>query len=147
MINLLLVLISFLFMEFVAWFSHKYIMHGFLWSFHKDHHIKTEESKSFFEKNDLFFLMYAIPAIILIILGVTLHFISFVAIGAGITLYGFTYFFIHDVIIHHRLPIRLNIRRLYFSALIRAHEAHHYGSNVTDFKNYGLLLFPRRFLK
>ena len=29
---------TFLFMEFMAWFSHKYIMHGFLWSLHKDHH-------------------------------------------------------------------------------------------------------------
>ena len=35
-----IVLLTFVFMEFVAWFSHKYIMHGFLWSLHKDHHIK-----------------------------------------------------------------------------------------------------------
>ena len=27
-------------MEFVAWFAHKYIMHGFLWSLHKDHHVR-----------------------------------------------------------------------------------------------------------
>jgi len=25
-------------MEFVAWFAHKYIMHGPLWSWHEDHH-------------------------------------------------------------------------------------------------------------
>jgi len=25
-------------MEFVAWFTHKHIMHGFLWNLHKDHH-------------------------------------------------------------------------------------------------------------
>ena len=27
-------------MEFMAWFTHKYIMHGFLWVLHKDHHKK-----------------------------------------------------------------------------------------------------------
>jgi len=34
----LIVLGAFLFMEFVAWFTHKYVMHGFLWVLHKDHH-------------------------------------------------------------------------------------------------------------
>ena len=67
--NLVFLLAAFLFMEFVAWFSHKYIMHGFLWSLHKDHHIKTNQNDSLFEKNDLFFLIYAIPAMILIIAG------------------------------------------------------------------------------
>ena len=41
----------------VAWFSHKYIMHGFLWSLHKDHHHKDHDSH--FERNDAFFLFYA----------------------------------------------------------------------------------------
>ncbi len=52
------VLVTFIFMEFMAWFSHKYIMHGFLWSLHKDHHIK--DHKSWFERNDLFFIFYAL---------------------------------------------------------------------------------------
>jgi beta-carotene 3-hydroxylase len=132
-------------MEFVAWFSHKYIMHGFLWSWHKDHHIKPEKEKSLFEKNDLFFLIYALPAMILIITGLFLNYYYFIAIGAGITLYGFTYFMIHDVMIHHRIPISLKINNWYFSALVRAHHAHHYGKNTKDFKNYGLLIFPLRF--
>ena len=25
-------------MEFMAWFTHKYVMHGFLWNLHFDHH-------------------------------------------------------------------------------------------------------------
>ena len=28
----------------MAWFSHKYIMHGFLWNLHKDHHVKNKKS-------------------------------------------------------------------------------------------------------
>ena len=36
--NILIVLATFLFMEFMAWFAHKFVMHGFLWYLHKDHH-------------------------------------------------------------------------------------------------------------
>jgi beta-carotene 3-hydroxylase len=45
-------------MEFMAWFTHKYIMHGFLWSLHKDHHHKDHDS--WFERNDAFFIFYAV---------------------------------------------------------------------------------------
>jgi beta-carotene 3-hydroxylase len=134
-------------MEFVAWFSHKYIMHGFAWAYHKDHHIKPEKNQSFFEKNDIFFLIYALPAIVLIILGLVGNYSLLIAIGAGITLYGFTYFSIHDVIIHHRIPVKISIKKGYLHALIQAHEAHHTGKNVKDFSNFGLLIFPRRFFK
>ena len=63
---ILILVCTFLFMEFVAWFSHKYIMHGFLWSWHRDHHKK--DHNSWFEKNDLFFLVYAIPSMLFVIL-------------------------------------------------------------------------------
>ncbi len=105
---------AFCFMEFVAWPNHKYLMHGRMWEWHKDHHHrdskKTEmplntESKHF-EKNDRFFIIYATPAIILMIVGFTLSFISLITLGIGITAYGMTYFLIHDLIIHHRLRLR-----------------------------------------
>lgn len=35
-----LVLVSFAGMEFIAWASHKYLMHGILWPMHRDHHQK-----------------------------------------------------------------------------------------------------------
>ena len=49
-------------MEFMAWFTHKYIMHGFLWYLHEDHHKKDHDS--WFERNDTFFLFYARAIII-----------------------------------------------------------------------------------
>lgn len=156
MINIILLVAAFLFMEFVAWSNHKYVMHGFLWKWHKDHHIKDKHSivpqkveESRFEKNDLFFLIYAIPAIILIIVGLGFNVSALVYIGAGITLYGFTYFVIHDVIIHKRLniPFLHKNHSHYIKAVLRAHSAHHWGRNVRDFKNYGLLIFPKRFFK
>ena len=59
---ILIFLVTFSIMEFMAWFTHKYIMHGFLWSLHKDHHKKDHES--WFERNDAFFLFYAIVSIV-----------------------------------------------------------------------------------
>jgi beta-carotene 3-hydroxylase len=57
---------TFLFMEGVAWFTHKYIMHGILWSWHRSHH-KVHNHK--LERNDLFALVFSIPSISLIVIG------------------------------------------------------------------------------
>lgn len=153
MINLLLGILAFCFMEFVAWFSHKYIMHGFLWKWHKDHHIndhtkKQDEVNKQFEKNDLFFLIYAAPAIVLLIIGLFNHIPELISLGIGITVYGFTYFTIHDVAIHQRLPLTFLSRskNKYFNALITAHKGHHKPRNKSEFDSYGMLLFPLRYL-
>ena len=69
-------------MEFMAWFSHKYIMHGFLWVLHKDHHRKNH--KSWFEKNDLFFIFYALVSFIFVILWGEYNFWPGLPIGIGI---------------------------------------------------------------
>ena len=47
-------------MEGVAWASHKYIMHGFGWAWHRDHH---EPHDGMLEKNDLFALVGAAMSI------------------------------------------------------------------------------------
>jgi len=155
-IYLLLLIASYLFMEFVAWFSHKYIMHGFLWKWHADHHrkdhitarpLQTEDKK--FEKNDLFFIVFALPGIILMIVGITTFNLAFIFMSTGITLYGLTYFLIHDVIIHRRINILNNIaeRNRYLKAMIKAHMAHHHPKNKEDFNNFGLLVFHPRYFK
>jgi beta-carotene 3-hydroxylase len=156
MINILLLITAYFFMEFVAWSNHKYVMHGFLWKWHKDHHrkdhqsslpLKTEDKR--FEKNDLFFLVYAIPAILLMIVGFSFNYLSLVFISIGITLYGLTYFIIHDIIIHKRLniPFLNNSRNRFIRAIIKAHTAHHWPKSKSDFHNFGLLIFPIRFFK
>ncbi len=63
---ILIFLITFSIMEFMAWFTHKYIMHGFLWSLHKDHHKKDHDS--WFERNDAFFIFYAVVSMSFIML-------------------------------------------------------------------------------
>lgn len=136
---------SFAFMEFVAWSNHKYIMHGFLWSLHKDHHLTDIAGKPVLQKNDWFFLIYAIPAIILLILGLSSANPYMISAGAGITLYGLTYFILHDVVYHKRLPLFRNPKSSYVKAIIRAHDAHHRPKNRNDFNNFGLLVFSKRY--
>ena len=65
--NITITALVFLAMEGVAWMTHKYVMHGLLWNLHEDHHKKNPTS--FFEKNDYFFLIFAIPGIILLATG------------------------------------------------------------------------------
>ena len=155
MVNILLFILAFFFMEFVAWWSHKYIMHGFLLKWHIDHHRKdhmqnlpTETENKHFEKNDRFFIVFALPAIILLVVG-TLNTLTYlIFIGVGISFYGLCYFIIHDIIIHRRIKILSGFKHnFYIKAVLRAHEAHHKPKNNEDFDNFGLLIFPRRFLK
>jgi beta-carotene 3-hydroxylase len=145
--NIIAFFTGYIIMEFVAWFSHKYIMHGFLWVLHRDHHIRNEKNNSFFQRNDYFFIIFALPAMILIPSGLASGHIALFWAGLGITLYGFTYFLIHEVIIHHRIPHNLNITNRYMSSLIKAHLAHHSPRNKTEFMSFGLLVFPLRFMK
>lgn len=143
----ILIAVSFLIMEFVAWSNHKYVMHGFLWSLHRDHHLTDIASRPVLQKNDLFFIIYALPAIVLIIAGLSSGNNYLTAVGGGITLYGFTYFILHDVVIHRRLPILRTLSNSYIRALVRAHEGHHKPTDLNDFRCYGLLVFPLRYFK
>lgn len=155
MANILLLILSFFLMEFVAWWSRKYVMHGLLWKWHADDHRKDITDKlpqrtenKHFEKNDLFFIVFALPAIILLITGVLITSSYLIYIGIGISLYGLCYFIIHDIIIHQRISIFKNASHIFFiKPMIKAHLAHHKPKNKKDFDNYGLLIFPNRFLK
>ncbi|ARM75586.1 sterol desaturase family protein [Acidianus manzaensis] len=115
---------SFIGMEFLARIMHKYLMHGFLWKLHEDHH-KNEQKE--LEKNDLFGLIFAIIAIILIFKGLFSSNYVFLSIGLGMTGYGIAYFFIHDMIIHNRhLHLRSwGLRHEPFRTLILTHDVHH----------------------
>ena len=143
-------------MEFVAWSTHKYVMHGFLWKWHKDHHrldgnkYKSEiaEEKRF-EKNDLFFLVFALPAVILMITGLTFSYYQLFMSALASPYMDLPICMIHDIIIHKRIkiPFLQNNQNFLIKAILKAHMAHHMPKTRDDFHNYGLLIFPWRFLK
>jgi beta-carotene 3-hydroxylase len=134
-------------MEFTAWFAHKYIMHGFLWIWHEDHHKPHHEKEGFFEKNDLFFLVFAIPSSICYMVGLsTVHF-WLLFIGIGISIYGMIYFLIHDVYIHQRFRWFRQLDSRYSKGILRAHGAHHAKSTKEDCESFGLLVVDSKFFK
>jgi beta-carotene 3-hydroxylase len=135
---------TFILTEFSAWANHKYIMHGLMWYFHSDHHKKNH--KSWFERNDVFFLMYAIPSWLLIMFGMMNNFAWYTWVGFGIALYGIAYFFVHDIIIHQRFKILTKSKNVYVLALRRAHKMHHKHIGKYDGESFGMLfIHPKYF--
>jgi beta-carotene 3-hydroxylase len=140
----LIIIGTFFFMEFVAWFTHKYIMHGFLWVLHKDHHQKTP---GFFEKNDAFFLIFAVPSWLCIMLGMMYQFPVAVNIGIGILVYGFAYFVVHEIFIHQRFKWLRHTDVLYFKAIRRAHKMHHKHLGKEDGESFGMILIHPKYIR
>jgi beta-carotene 3-hydroxylase len=133
---------TFIFMEGVAWFTHKFVMHGLLWVLHKDHHQKKPH---FFEKNDAFFLIFAIPSILLFFFGAKAGFNWMFYIGLGILLYGIAYFIIHDIVIHQRFKWFTRSNNSYIKTIKRAHKMHHKHLNKHHGESFGMLFAARKY--
>lgn len=132
-------------MECATWFIHKYIMHGLLWILHRDHHDHSTEGA--FEKNDYFFVIFAIPAIALMYFGSLNHFNYLFYIGVGVTLYGMTYFFVHDIFIHQRIEFLKNTQNPYLLSIRRAHKQHHKHLGKEEGECFGFLWVPIKYFK
>ena len=141
--NILVVFLTFWFMEFMAWFTHKFIMHGLLWYLHKDHH---QVEPGFFEKNDSFFLIFAVPSAYCYVTGLMYNDFR-LYIGIGISLYGLAYFIIHEIIIHQRFKLWSRLDNRYIKAIRRAHKIHHKYLGKEHGENFGMLIVPLKYWK
>lgn len=124
--NILTVLASVIAMEFVAWGSHKYIMHGWGWGWHRDHH---EPHDNALEKNDLYGIVGAIMSISMFAIGSPLvlganAWEPGTWVGLGILFYGIIYTLIHDGLVHQRY-FKYVPKRGYAKRLVQAHKLHH----------------------
>ena len=138
-INILAFVGTYLLMEGVAWTTHKYVMHGFLWSLHESHH-RPRHGR--FEKNDFFFLFYASIAMVLMYFGWE-HLDFRFWMGIGVTAYGWTYFILHDIFIHRRAKWLDKLDSRYFRAMRKAHKVHHKTMGKENCEEFGLLLFKK----
>lgn len=133
-----IVLVTFAAMEAWAWYAHKYIMHGWGWGWHESHH---RPRTGWFEKNDLFAAVFAVPSIALLYAGVHWWW-PLAAVGAGMTAYGLMYFIFHDVIVHQRIRWR-NIPRFgYLRRIMQAHRMHHARGDKHGCVSFGFLYAP-----
>lgn len=133
---------TFFTMEGITWLMHRYVMHGFLWYLHRDHH---QVEPGFFEKNDWFFVMFAVPSMLLIGFGVGKGIWWMAAIGFGIMMYGAAYFIVHDVIIHQRFKWFSRSNNTYVRAIRWAHKMHHKHLDKEEGESFGMLLVHKKY--
>lgn len=137
------VVVTFFFMEGVAWFTHKYVMHGFLWCWHKSHH---KVHPHVLEMNDLFAVIFSIPSIVCIAVALGnpgLKWLLFV--GIGIFCYGVFYFIFHDIIVHRRIKLPFKAKSRYMKRIIHAHYVHHENHNKENGKSFGFLYASKKY--
>jgi len=140
-----IIVVTFLSMECVTWLTHKFVMHGFMWYFHEDHH--QPRYQNWFERNDVFFVIFAIPSIALFYFGLQggLNYLFF--IGLGILLYGLAYFLVHDVLIHKRFNWFNKTNNTYLIGLRKAHKVHHKHLGKEHGECFGMLFVPFKYFK
>ena len=141
--NTLILFGTFIVMEGVAWLTHRYVMHGWFWFLHEDHHVPNNDHA--LEKNDYFFLIFAAPGASLTIFGSIGEINYLFFIGLGITLYGLIYFLIHEIFIHQRLKWFRNSNSKYLRAIRRAHKVHHKHLGKYHGECFGMLLVPFKY--
>ena len=139
---ILLFLATFFLMEGITWLTHRYVMHGFLWFLHRDHH---QKEPGFFEKNDWFFVIFAIPSFTAILVGTIDSVYWLQAIGFGVMAYGFAYFLVHDVIIHQRFKWFTRSNNSYVRVIRWAHKMHHKHLDRHDGESFGMLYVHKKY--
>lgn len=142
MIYVLITLFVFVVIKGITWLTHRYVMHGFLWYLHEDHH---QKGPGFFEKNDAFFIIFAIPSWLCIMLGSMNQVYWVVSVGAGIAMYGFAYFLVHEIIIHQRIKLFTRSNNRYIKAIRWAHKMHHKHLGKEEGESFGMLVVAKKY--
>ena len=129
--------IAFVTMEVVAWATHRWIMHGSMWTWHESHHRPRTGP---FERNDRFVVIFSLIAVALFAVGQFVPWLT--ALACGVTAYGFAYFMMHDVLVHHRLPFPFRPQEGYLGRLVTAHHLHHAVHTKDGAVSFGFLYAP-----
>lgn len=144
MILLVSIILSFIGMELASWLIHRYIMHGPLWNIHKTHH---QHTGGWLELNDVFTIFFGSLAVIFLVVGLEQHNAVLTGAGAGITLYGLTYFVVHDMLIHRRIKLFGRVKHPLLKALAEAHQDHHKSRERDGSTSFGLLLIDIKYIR
>ena len=127
-------------MEGFAYVMHRWVMHGPGWVLHASHH---RPRKGNWELNDLYFVIFAAPSIVLLLGGVQWGWGDWAtAVGAGIAAYGAIYLGFHDIIVHQRMRHRYVARSAYMKRIVQAHKLHHAVETKEGNVSFGFLIAP-----
>ena len=142
LLHLVVIIGVFVSMEGVAWFLHKYFMHGIGWCIHEDHH---RPRKGRFEKNDAFGLFFAAISFLFVLTGVLSGFDLKLAVGLGIMLYGVGYLVVHDIFFHRRIKTAYRPKSSYTKRILHAHAVHHQASTSNSGVCFGFLYASKEY--
>ena len=127
-------------MEGFAYVMHRWVMHGPGWFLHASHH---RPRIGRWEANDLYFVIFAIPSILLLLGGVQWGWGDWAtACGLGIAGYGLVYLGFHDIIVHRRVSHRYVPRSSYMKRIVQAHRLHHAIEARQGCVSFGFLIAP-----
>lgn len=127
-------------MEGFAYAMHRWVMHGPGWFLHASHHRPRTGN---WEWNDLYFVIFALPSILLLAGGVRWGWGSWAtAMGAGIATYGAIYLIFHDIMVHRRVAHRYVPRSPYMKRIMQAHRIHHAVETRRGTVSFGFLVAP-----
>lgn len=128
-------------MEGFAYVMHRWVMHGPGWVLHASHHRARSGQ---WELNDLYFVIFALPSILLLLGGVQWGWGAWATtVGAGIAAYGAIYLGFHDVIVHRRVAHHYVPRSAYMKRIVQAHRLHHAVETREGNVSFGFLVAPR----
>ena len=135
---ILIVTLTVVAMEGVAYLVHKYVMHGFGWGWHRSHH---EKRTGVIEKNDRYAVLFG---------AFSLFFFWIAAstwpplwwVGVGMAVYGLLYTLLHDAMVHRRIPFIPPPRSGYLKRLVQAHRLHHAVAEREGAVSFGFLYAP-----
>lgn len=139
-LNILIYAATVLGMEAFAYAMHRWVMHGPGWFLHASHH---RPRTGLWEWNDLYFVIFALPSIVMLAGGVRWGWGDWAtAIGAGIATYGMIYLIFHDVMVHGRVPHRYVPRSAYMKRIMQAHRLHHVVETRQGAVSFGFIVAP-----
>lgn len=138
--GLLLLVVTVIGMEAVAYSLHRWVMHGPGWFLHRSHHRPRD---GWYEHNDWYAVIFAGPSILLIYGALHWGWWSGLAwIGTGVAAYGLIYFVFHDLLVHRRIPHRFVAKSGYLKRIMQAHRLHHAVGDKDGAVSFGFLWAP-----
>ena len=116
-----LAIVAFVGMEGVSYATHRWVMHGRGMVWHRSHHTP---STTRLEANDLFPVVFSVIGFAMFLAASLLSSAPLFWAAGGVTAYGLSYAFVHEVYIHRRVDVNVRDRR-YFVWMRDAHQIHH----------------------
>jgi beta-carotene 3-hydroxylase len=142
-LNLAVLIATAAFWELVAWFMHKYVMHGFGWFLHRDHHVPSGRK---WQLNDAYALVFALVSFLLIYNGLRLSIMPMASAGFGVALYGLGYLVFHEIMFHKRIKwIKYRPKAPYMKRIIKAHRVHHSTVTKDGASSFSFLYAPKKY--